>query len=29
LASIVKTAVGRGFNYFDISRNSNIRIMFL
>jgi hypothetical protein len=29
LASIVKTAVGRGVDYFEISRNSNIRIMFL
>ena len=29
LASIVKTVVGRRINYFEISRNSNIRIKFL
>jgi hypothetical protein len=28
LASVVKMAVGRGINYFEISRNSNIRITF-
>ncbi len=28
LASVVKMAVGRGMNYFEISRNSNIRITF-
>ncbi len=28
LASVVKMAVGRGINYFEISRSSNIRITF-
>ncbi len=28
LASIVKMAVGRRINYFEISRDPNIRIMF-
>jgi hypothetical protein len=29
LASVVKMAVVRGINYFEISRNSNVRITFL
>jgi hypothetical protein len=29
LASVVKMAVGRRINYFEISREPNIRIMFL
>ncbi len=29
LASVVKMAIGRGINYFEISRNSNVRITFL
>ncbi len=28
LASVVKTVVGRRINYFEISGNSNVRIMF-
>jgi len=28
LASIIKTAIGRRMNYFEISRNSNVRITF-
>ncbi len=28
LASVVKTAIGRRMNYFEISRNPNLRIMF-
>ncbi len=29
LAYVVKTVVGRRINYFEISRNSNVRITFL
>ncbi len=29
LASVVKTAVGRRINYFDISRDPSLRITFL
>jgi len=29
LASVVKTAVGRRINYFEISREPNVRITFL
>ncbi len=29
LASVVKMVIGRRINYFEISRNSNVRIMFL
>jgi hypothetical protein len=29
LASVVKTAIGRGINYFEISKTSNVRITFL
>jgi hypothetical protein len=28
LASVVKIAIGRRINYFEISRNPNVRIMF-
>ncbi len=28
LASIVKTAIGRRINYFEISREPNVKIMF-